>query len=489
MKFKIQKSKIDLTLQNTESCKTRVLFSFENKLLNNAKKCAKEASINELSDLEAAGSTTVITNDKTNIVVSLGSKEKFNLTKYHNSLQSLGIWLNKNTKVESIDIILEEEVSSLLYLDEENYAEQTIFHIINNLYYFDELKSKRKTLSLKKINFVGNTTKSLDNAVALLNGMFLVKDLGNNPANIATPSYLAKAAEHIGTISKKVSVKILHKKEIKELGMDSFLAVAKGSDEEPKLVTLTYNGAKAKDKPIVLVGKGVTFDTGGISIKPRSGMNEMKYDMMGAATVLGVFLSAVELNLPINLIMVAPCTENHISGVAVKPGDIVKSMSGQTIEILNTDAEGRLILCDALTYVERFDPELVIDMATLTGACITAIGHAASGLYSNDDALCEELIVSSVRSNDKVWHMPLFDEYEEGLKSSIADMANIADWNGVAGSPVAAKFLSKFVNYKWAHLDIAGTAWKPGSYDGSTSNGGATGRPFGLIIDFLRNYK
>ena len=458
-------------------------------MLNNAKKCAKEASINELSDLDAAGSTTVITNDKTNIVVSLGSKEKFNLTKYHNSLQSLGIWLNKNTKVESIDIILEEEVSSLLYLDEENYAEQTIFHIINNLYYFDELKSKRKTLSLKKINFVGNTTKSLDNAVALLNGMFLVKDLGNNPANIATPSYLAKAAEHIGTISKKVSVKILHKKEIKDLGMDSFLAVAKGSDEEPKLVTLTYNGAKAKDKPIVLVGKGVTFDTGGISIKPRSGMNEMKYDMMGAATVLGVFLSAVELNLPINLIMVAPCTENHISGVAVKPGDIVKSMSGQTIEILNTDAEGRLILCDALTYVERFDPELVIDMATLTGACITAIGHAASGLYSNDDTLCEELIVSSVRSNDKVWHMPLFDEYEEGLKSSIADMANIADWNGVAGSPVAAKFLSKFVNYKWAHLDIAGTAWKSGSYDGSTSKGGATGRPFGLIIDFLRNYK
>ncbi len=489
MKFKIQKSKLELTMQNSDLCKTRVLFSFENKLLNNAKKYVKDANINELSDLEGAGSLTIVTTGKNNLVLSLGAKEKFNLTKYQKSLNSLGLWLNKNTKVESIDVILEEQVASLIYADEESYAEQTIFHLINSMYYFDELKSKRKTLSLRKINFVGNTNTSLENAIALLDGVFLVKDLGNNPANIATPSYLAKIAEYIATISKKTSVKILHKKELKELGMDSFLAVAKGSDEEPKLVTLSYNGGKAKDKPIVLVGKGVTFDSGGISIKPKAGMNEMKYDMMGAATVLGVFLSAVKLNLPINLIMVAPCTENLISGAAVKPGDIVKSMSGQTIEILNTDAEGRLILCDALTYVEKFNPELVIDMATLTGACITAIGHVASGLYSNDDTLCEELIVSSARSNDKVWHMPLFDEYEDGLKSSIADMANIDNWNGVAGSPVAAKFLSKFVSYKWAHLDIAGTAWKSGSYDGNTSNGGATGRPFGLIIDFLRNHK
>ena len=489
MKFKIQKSKLELTLESSNLCKTRVLFSFENKLLNNAKKHGKDANINELSDLEGSGSITVITNDKNNLLVSLGAKEKFNLAKYQESLHSLGIWLNKNSKVESIDIILEEQIAILIYADEESYAEQTIFHLVNSMYYFDELKSKRKTLSLKKINFVGNTTTSLENAIALLEGVFLVKDLGNNPANIATPSYLAKTAEYIATRSKKTSVKILHKKELKELGMSSFLAVAKGSDEEPKLVTLSYNGGKATDKPIVLVGKGVTFDSGGISIKPRSGMNEMKYDMMGAATALGVFLSAVKLNLPINLVMVAPCTENLISGVAVKPGDIVKSMSGQTIEILNTDAEGRLILCDALTYVERFNPELVIDMATLTGACITAIGHAASGLYSNDDTLCEELIVSSIRSNDKVWHMPLFDEYEDGLKSSIADMANIDNWNGIAGSPVAAKFLSKFVKYKWAHLDIAGTAWKSGFYDGNTSNGGATGRPFGLIIDFLRNHK
>ncbi len=489
MKFKIQKSKLELTLENSDSCKTRVLFSFENKLLKNAKKYAKDTSINELSDLEGAGNITIVTTDKTNLIVSLGAKEKFNLTKYQKSLHALGVWLNKNTKIESIDVILEDQVASLIYADEESYAEQTIFHLVNNMYYFDELKSKRKTLSLKKINFVGDITTSLENAIALLEGVFLVKDLGNNPANIATPSYLAKTAEHIATLSKKTSVKILHKKELKELGMDSFLAVAKGSDEEPKLVTLSYNGGKAKDKPIVLVGKGVTFDSGGISIKPRSGMNEMKYDMMGAATVLGVFLSAIKLNLPINLVMVAPCTENLISGVAVKPGDIVTSMSGQTIEILNTDAEGRLILCDALTYVERFNPELVIDMATLTGACITAIGHIASGLYSNDDTLCEELIVSSIRSNDKVWHMPLFDEYEDGLKSSIADMANIDNWNGVAGSPVAAKFLSKFVKYKWAHLDIAGTAWKSGFYDGTTSNGGATGRPFGLIIDFLRNHK
>lgn len=489
MKFKIQKSKLELTLQTTESCKSRVLFSFDQALLPNAKMYAKSSALSDLADLSEAGNSAILISDKSNLVISLGDKDKFNLTKYIKSLQSLGLWLNKNNKVESIDVVFEEQIANLLFTDFDQYAEQTIFHIINNLYYFDELKSKRKTLSLKIINFVGKSSCALENAVALLEGVFLVKDLGNTPSNIATPTFLADTAEDIAKESKKVSVKILDKKDLKELGMNCFLAVTQGTEEAPKLITLNYSGGKSKDKPIVLVGKGVTFDAGGISIKPSASMNEMKYDMMGAATVLGVFLSVVKLGLPINLIVAAPCTENLLSGEAVKPGDIVKTMSGQTIEILNTDAEGRLILCDVLTYVEKFDPKYVIDMATLTGACIIALGHAASGLYSNNEELCKLLEEASIRSNDKVWHMPLFDEYEEGLKSSVADMANIGSWTGAGGSAVAAKFLQKFVNYKWAHLDIAGTAHCKGNYDGKNAQGGATGRPFTLLLDFIRNCK
>ena len=489
MKFKIQKSKLELTLQNNESGKTRVLFSFAESLLANAKMYAKGSGINQLDDLEEAGSISVFVSDKANIVLSLGNKEKFNLSKYHKSLSALGLWLNKNKRVESLDVILEDEVAQILFKDESSYAEQTIFHLINSMYYFDELKSKRKTLTLKQINFVGKTKDALNNAVALLDGIFLIKDLGNTAPNIATPSHLANTAENIAKLSKKVSVKILDKKDLKELGMNCFLAVTQGTLEAPKLVILSYNGGKAKDQPIVLVGKGVTFDAGGISIKPGASMNEMKYDMMGAATVLGVFQSVVELGLPLNLTVAAPCTENLLSGEAVKPGDIVTTMSGQTVEILNTDAEGRLILCDVLTYVEKFNPKIVIDLATLTGACIIALGHAASGLYSNDADLCKALEDASSRSNDKVWHMPLFDEYEEGLRSSVADLANIGGWTGAGGSAVAAKFLQKFVNYKWAHLDIAGTAHGKGAYDGSNSAGGATGRPFNLLMDFIRNYK
>lgn len=491
MKFKIQQSRFELTTNSNETTKTRAVLSFNETFLPNASQRLSSIKINSLDDLSNAGSISIINGDKTSIVVSLGKKEAFNLNKFHKSIKALADYLSKNTKVEGVDIIIEEDVGELLGMDKNQYTEQTIFHLFNNMYYFDELKSKRKTLSLKRVNFVSqsNSKQALSSALAMLDGVFLIKDLGNNPANIATPSHLAKTAKDMTKISKKVSCKILDKKELKQLGMNCFLAVTQGSEEPPKFITLSYAGGKERQKPIVLVGKGVTFDCGGISIKPSASMNEMKYDMMGAATALGVFMTVAKLGLPINLIIAAPCTENLLSGYAVKPGDIVTTMSGQTVEILNTDAEGRLALCDALTYVEQFDPELVIDMATLTGACIIALGHAASGLYSNDDDLTIALQQAAKRTDDKVWHMPLFDEYEEGLKSSVADMANIGGWTGAGGSAVAAKFLSKFVKYKWAHLDIAGTAHIKGNYDGNHAHGGATGRPFSLLLDFIRNYK
>ena len=489
MKFKIQSTNLDITIQNTEIGISRALFSFVMNPLPHAKICIKSSSFGLLDDLSELGSIAVTNNDKSNIIISLGEKNKFNLANYHKSLCLLAKYITKNKKITTIDMILEEQIATLLKIDESSYIEQTIFHLINSMYYFDKFKIQSKKLSLTKINFISNCHSakvSLSNAIALLNGVYLVKDLGNAPANLVTPNYLAKTAQDIAKLSKKASVKILGRKEIKALKMNSFLAVSFGSEEEPKLITLNYTGA-GKEKPIVLVGKGVTFDSGGISIKPSQNMNEMKYDMMGAATILGIFRTVIELNLPINLVVVAPCTENLLSGSALKPSDIVTTMSGQTVEVLNTDAEGRLILCDALTYVERLNPKIVIDIATLTGACITALGYIASALYSNDSKLCQKLKESATRTNDKVWEMPLYDEYEESLKNSIADMSNIGGFGGAGGSVVAAKFLSKFVNYKWAHLDIAGTAWIHGGYDGSNSSGGATGRPFLLLADFIRN--
>ncbi|MBP9742490.1 MAG: leucyl aminopeptidase [Burkholderiales bacterium] len=489
MKFKIQKTTLELTLQTKEVATNRVIFSFNEEFLNNGKLYVTGKELSSIDDLTETGSITRIYSDKTNIIISLGEKNKFDLDKYHRSLTALAKWLSHSKKVVDLDIILEPQLAKLLNFDVEYYTEQNIFHLINGLYYFDQFKSNRDSLSIKKINFVSAdpAKQTLESAIILLNGIYLIKDLGNLPANIATPSYLAKTAENIAKLSKKVQINILGKKELKDLGMNSFLSVSHGTVEEPKFITLSYTGSKPKDKPIVLVGKGVTFDSGGISLKPSAKMDEMKYDMLGAATILGIFRTVVELNLPLNLVIAAACTENMPSGSATKPGDIVTTLSGKTVEILNTDAEGRLILADVLTYVERFNPKLVIDLATLTGACIIALGSVASGLYCNDETLCSTIKNSAKKTNDKVWEMPLFDEYEKGLKNSIADLSNISSLGNVAGSVVAAKFLANFVNYKWAHLDIAGTAHISGAYNGKT-NGGATGRPFMLLIDFIRNY-
>ncbi|TDK67005.1 leucyl aminopeptidase [Sapientia aquatica] len=329
---------------------------------------------------------------------------------------------------------------------------------------------------------------SLAQSIALANGIDLTKNLADLPGNFCTPTYLANAAKKIASefnaTTSKISAEILDRKQCQALKMGSFLSVTNGSDEPPKFIVLKHMGGKAKDAPVVLVGKGITFDSGGISLKAGAGMDEMKYDMGGAASVLGTMRAIAELKLKLNVIAVIPSCENMPNGRATKPGDIVTSMSGQTIEILNTDAEGRLILCDALTYAERFNPAAVVDVATLTGACITSLGHHNSGLFTRHDAahdeLANELLAAGIDTGDTAWRMPIGEAYNEQLKSNFADMANIG--GSAAGSITAACFLERFTKkYTWAHLDIAGTAWKSGSAKG------ATGRPVSLLTTFLIN--
>jgi leucyl aminopeptidase len=308
--------------------------------------------------------------------------------------------------------------------------------------------------------------------------MDLAKNLGNLPGNICTPSYIAQQARALQKLRKSISVTVLDEKAMEKLGMGSLLAVARGSHEPAKFITLEYQGGNKGDKPIVLVGKGVTFDTGGISIKPASAMDEMKYDMSGAASVLGTLSACAQLQLPLNVVGVIPSTENMPGGSAIKPGDIVTSMSGQTIEILNTDAEGRLILCDALTYSERYNPDVVIDIATLTGACVVALGKVACGLLGNHLPLVQDLLKAGEISGDRAWEMPLWDDYQDQLKTNFADIANIGGRD--AGTITAACFLSRFTKkFHWAHLDVAGTAWNSGEQKGST------GRPVPLLTQYL----
>ncbi|NBU89232.1 MAG: leucyl aminopeptidase [Betaproteobacteria bacterium] len=319
----------------------------------------------------------------------------------------------------------------------------------------------------------------LKRGVAMGEGVSYARELANRPANHCTPTHLALEARQLAK-TWGLKAQVLERKDAEKLGMGAFLAVAQGSEQPPKFLVLEYQGGGAKAAPVVLVGKGITFDTGGISLKPAAEMDEMKFDMGGAASVLGTFRAIAQLKPKINLVGLIPACENMPSGRAVKPGDVVKSMSGQTIEILNTDAEGRLILCDALTYAQRFKPAAVIDIATLTGACVIALGHHRSGMYSTDEALAGELTRSGEQTADLCWRMPLDDEYDEGLKSNFADVANVGGRPG--GSITAAMFLKRFASkYPWAHLDIAGTAWKSGAAKGGT------GRPVPLLTQFLLN--
>lgn len=356
------------------------------------------------------------------------------------------------------------------------------------LYRYTELKSIQTNPPIKLKELLINlpsklNEKQIKQAIhqgqAITNGTNLVKNLANLPANLCTPTHIANEAKALMKHSKKIQVQVFDEKGIKKLGMNALLAVAQGSKEPPRFIVINYKGGKATDKPYALVGKGVTFDSGGISIKPAMGMDEMKYDMCGGATVLGVIKTIAELQLPINVVGLVPSTENMPGGNATRPGDIVKTLSGQTVEILNTDAEGRLILCDALSYCERFKPKAVIDIATLTGAIIIALGNLGSGLFTTSDKLATELQHASDESGDRIWRMPMWEEYGESLQSNFADLANIGAPGG-AGSIMAAIFLSRFtMKYPWAHLDIAGTAWRSGKEKG------ATGRPLGLLVQWL----
>ena len=329
-------------------------------------------------------------------------------------------------------------------------------------------------------------TPELETAIAYgqatANGMVLTKDLANLPGNICTPSYLAEQAQQLSKQYDKIETTILEEDEMAKLGMGSLLSVSRGSREPAKLITMDYRGGASGEKPIVLVGKGLTFDAGGISLKPAAAMDEMKYDMCGAASVFGVISAIAELQLPLNVMGIVPSSENMPDGQANKPGDIVTSMAGKTIEILNTDAEGRLILCDALTYCRQFDPEIVIDIATLTGAIIVALGSKTTGLLANNQTLADDLLRAGQESEDKAWQLPLWDDYQSQLDSNFADIANIGGRE--AGSITAACFLSRFTEgLTWAHLDIAGTAWRSGG-----KNKGATGRPVPLLMHFLRHH-
>ncbi len=315
---------------------------------------------------------------------------------------------------------------------------------------------------------------------AIASGVTLAREFGNRPGNECTPTWLGQQAKKLGK-QFELEVEVLDRKAIEKLGMGAFLAVAQGSDEPPRFIVARYDGAARTQAPVVLVGKGITFDTGGISLKPGAEMDEMKFDMCGAASVLGTLAAVASLKARVNLVVLVPTCDNMPSGHAIKPGDVVTSMSGQTVEILNTDAEGRLILCDALTYAERFKPAVVVDVATLTGACVIALGHHASGLFSSDDGVAARMLAASQSALDPCWRLPLDDEYDEALKSNFADVANVGGRPG--GAITAAMFLRRFTGkYPWAHLDIAGTAWKSGAQKG------ATGRPVGLLTHFVLSH-
>ncbi|OTG67245.1 leucyl aminopeptidase [Acinetobacter silvestris] len=351
-------------------------------------------------------------------------------------------------------------------------------------YAFDEYKSKKNTFALAQIELIATqstlTTEQLRLLEAVAHGQNFARDLGNRPGNICFPEYLAEQAVALATqYPDLLKVTVINEQQMADLGMNSFLAVSKGSNRPGRVITLEYK-AHTDQAPIVLVGKGVTFDTGGISLKPGLGMDEMKFDMCGAASVLGTMRALCEAQLPIHVVAAIAAAENMPSGKATRPGDIVTTMSGQTVEILNTDAEGRLVLCDTLTYIKRFNPALVIDIATLTGACVVALGSVVSGLFTPDDELAAELTQAGQTAFDRVWRMPVLDDYQEQLDSPIADIANIG--GPKAGAVTAACFLQRFTrDYRWAHLDIAGTAWNSGA------NKGATGRPVPLLMQFLAN--
>ena len=416
------------------------------------------------------------------LLVNCGPEKDYSNKVFSNALTSAFKAL-KSTAATDVVVPLETSFSASDLIWK---VEQTACLAIAGAYRFTQLKSKVDDKHVGKavtFHLDGKADeKALKAAIkrgeAIGEGMSLTKTLGNLPPNIATPSYLASTAKELAK-AYKFKCTVLEKKDMEKLGMNTLLSVSKASYQPPKFIILEHKGGKKGAAPVVLVGKGITFDTGGISLKPSAEMDEMKYDMQGAGSMLGVMKTVGMMKLPLNVVMLVPTCENMPGGNASRPGDIVKSMAGHTVEILNTDAEGRLILCDALTYAERFKPAAVVDAATLTGAMVIALGHVTTGVFANDDKLAQELVGAGQVANDAAWQLPMGPEYDEGLKSNFADIPNIGAGRA-GGSITAACFLGRFTkSYKWAHLDIAGTAWKSGA------DKGATGRPVPLLANFL----
>jgi leucyl aminopeptidase len=413
------------------------------------------------------------------LLVGLGERKELGETHYRdavraaaNALRELGA---RDAALHFVDVRVRSRALAW-------NLRQAVLCMRDAFYRFDQLKTQKKApepaLAHVVLSLVptAQTRQALAEAVATADGIALAKTLGNLPANICTPAYLAEEAKKLAR-QFKLGVEVLERRDMQKLGMGALLSVTQGSREPPKLIVLRYSGAVKGGKPLVLVGKGITFDTGGISLKPAGEMDEMKFDMSGAGSVLGTLRALAGMKAPVNVIGVIPTCENMPGGRATKPGDVVTTMSGQTVEILNTDAEGRLILCDALAYAARFAPEAVVDIATLTGACVIALGHVASGLFANDQKLAGEIAAAADDAWDRVWQMPLWEDYQEQLRSNFADMANIG--GRPAGSITAASFLARFARkIRWAHLDVAGTAWKSGREKGST------GRPVPLLVRF-----
>ncbi len=415
------------------------------------------------------------------LLVGLGARKEFGEAAYRdavraaaNALRELGA---KDAALFLVDLKVKSRPLSW-------NLRQAVLGIREAFYRFDELKQKKSPApSLERVTLplppAAQLAQALAEARATADGADLARTLGNLPSNICTPSYLAEQARKLAR-EFKLQVEVLERKDMEKLGMGALLAVTRAAHEPPKLIVLRYNGAAKGSNsraPIALVGKGITFDTGGISLKPAGEMDEMKFDMSGAGSVLGTIRALAAMKAPVNVVGIIPTCENMPGGHAVKPGDVVTTLSGQTVEILNTDAEGRLILCDALTYAERYKPELVVDIATLTGACVIALGHIATGLFANDQKLADEVRAAADDAWDRVWQMPLWEDYQEQLRSNFADMANIGGRPG--GSITAASFLARFTRkQRWAHLDIAGTAWRSGREKGST------GRPVPLLVRF-----
>ncbi|AWK44012.1 leucyl aminopeptidase [Photorhabdus laumondii subsp. laumondii] len=422
------------------------------------------------------------------LLIGCGKERELDERQYKQIIQKTINTLNETGSMEAVCFLTELHVKG-----RNNYwkVRQAVETAKESLYAFNQLKSNKNELRrpLRKMVFNVPTRRELtsgeraiQHGLAIAAGIKAAKDLSNMPPNICNAAYLASQARQLAdSANSHITTKVIGEEQMKELGMNAYLAVGQGSQNESLMSVMEYKGSSDKHaKPIILVGKGLTFDSGGISIKSAGGMDEMKYDMCGAATVYGVMRVVSELQLPLNVIGVMAGCENMPGGRAYRPGDILTTLSGQTVEVLNTDAEGRLVLCDALTYVERFDPELVIDIATLTGACITALGNHYSGLLSNHNPLAHELLNASEQSGDRAWRLPMTDEFFEQIDSNFADLANTGGSGG--GAITAACFLSRFATkYHWAHLDIAGTAWRSGKTKG------ATGRPVALLSQFLLN--